>query len=94
MARFYLFTSNFPLNCHEFVPYLHRYNYLYVRDSCLIRFQVFHSLLEAFPHQVATATGLQLGDKSLVGEPQLLSIVGSGYSRNHRLRSGNKNGFI
>ena len=63
--------------------------YLYAANSWFLGFQEVNPLLLAIPHQVATATSLQLGDQSLVGQPQLLAIIGSGYPGNHRLTGGN-----
>lgn len=60
--------------------------HLYVGDSLLVGLEVVHALPQALPHQVAAATGLQLGDEALVGQPQLLSVVGRGHSGYHRLR--------
>lgn len=58
---------------------------LYGGNGWVLGFQEVFSLLQAFPHQVATASGLQLGNQALIGQPQLLPVVGGGHPGNHRL---------
>lgn len=61
--------------------------YLNAGDGGDLFLQKVHPGSEFLSNEVPTAAGLQLGNQAFVGQPKLLSVIRSGYSRDGALKS-------